>query len=564
MLKGKKFLTTAITLLAIIVLSVACSGNKTNNVPNNNSTTNDVKEPANEVTPNADPKTLRFTLGSDPPSLDPGIMTDAQSSIVASGLYEGLMILDAEGEPNYGIAEGHEVSADGLTHTFKLRSNATWSNGDPVTAHDFEYAWKRALTPELASEYAYILYYVQGAAEYNSGEGSVDDVKVKAIDDTTLEVTLISPTPYFTSLVTHYTYWPVHKATVEARDDWAIDAATITTNGPFLLKEWVHNDKVVLVKNPNYYNSDSINFDEVTMYIVEDDSTVYNMFQNDEIDWIGAQAGSVPNDYTALVIANKEAEVKDISSVYYYLFNTTEAPFNNVKVRQAFSMAIDRQSIIDNVTQANQTAAYGLVPGSIAGIDGKSFRELYPDTAYFTEDAEKAKVLLAEGLAELGLTSFPPTTLIYNTSDGHKAIAEAIVDMWRSNLGVELTLANSEFGTFLETRSAQQFSIARGGWGADFNHAINFTYDLIYSTSGNNDGKYTNAKVDQLLDESIKASTEEERLAKIAEAERITFQEDMGLMPIYYYTTVTMVKPHIVNVVSDYAGHINWINGDIK
>lgn len=564
MVKGKKLTSMLFLLLALTVFAAACSTNNTSTNNSSNSGTKTEAPAATESTTPSEPKTFRFTIASEPPSLDPALMTDAQSNIVGSGMFEGLMRLNIDGEPVNGVAESYTISDDGLTYTFKLRGDAKWTNGDAVTADDFVYAWKRILDPDLAADYAYMLYYIEGAEAYNGGAGSADDVNVKAVDANTLEVKLITPTPYFLSLLTHNSYWPVHPATVDAREDWAIEANTMVTNGPFILTEWKHNDKLVLTKNPNYFNASNIKFDEVTVLMVEDDTTVFNMFKNNEIDWIGAQAGAVPTDQTAAVISSGEAEVKDISSVYYFLFNTTEAPFNNAKIRKAFSMSLDRQSIIDNVTQANQTPAYGLVPGSIAGVDGKSFREIYPDTSYFKEDVEEAKKLLAEGLAELNLTSFPATTFIYNTSEGHRKIAEAAVDMWRTNLGLELSLANLEWGTFLETRSAQQFSIARGGWGADFNHAINFTYDLIHSASGNNDGKYTNAKVDQLLEESIKASSETDRIAKIAEAERIAFQEDMGLIPLYYYTTVTMVKPNFVNVASDYAGHLDWITGDIQ
>jgi len=250
-----------------------------------------------------------------------------------------------------------------------------------------------------------------------------------------------------------------------------------------------------------------------------------------------------------------------IASTYYYLFNTTKKPFSNVKIRKAFAMAVDRQAIIDNVTKANQQPAFGLVPPSIKGVDGKSFREMYPD-GYFQENLEEAKKLLAEGLQEEGLSAFPEVTLLYNTNEGHKAIAEAIVDMWRKNLGVEVKLANQEWGTFLETRDAQQFDIARAGWGADYNHAMSFTFDLIHSASGNNDGRYSNAQVDQLLNEAVAASDDKVILEKIAQAEKIAIEEDMAVLPIYYYTTVTMLKPGFVNVVSDYAGHLYWIYGD--
>jgi oligopeptide transport system substrate-binding protein len=299
----------------------------------------------------------------------------------------------------------------------------------------------------------------------------------------------------------------------------------------------------------------------VTITLVEEDSTVFNLYQTDKIDWIGAQAGSVPTDQVTQVIQSGEGEVRPIASTYFYHFNTTKKPFSNAKIRKALSMAINRQAIIDNVTKANQQPAYGIVPPGIKGVDGKTFRELYPDN-YFEENIEEAKKLLAEGLQEEGYSQFPETTLVYNTNEGHKAIAEAIVDQWRQALGIEVKLSNLEWGTFLEVRGAQQFDIARAGWGADYNHAVSFVYDLLYSTSGNNDGRYSNKRFDELVDQALASDNDKDALDKLAQAERIAFVEDMGVLPIYYYTTVTMVKPGFVNVVSDFAGHLNWIYGD--
>ncbi|OUS74418.1 hypothetical protein B1748_21015 [Paenibacillus sp. MY03] len=532
---------------------------------NNNKAANPGNKDGNNAgseTPAA-PQEFRFTLASEPPSLDPALMTDAQSSIVAAGLYEGLTRLNTKGEPENAIAKELTASEDGKTYTIKLRDDVKWSNGDPVTANDFEYAWKRSLNPETASEYAYMLFYLENGEKYNAGEATADDVGVKALDEYTLEVKLYTPAPYFPSLLAHYTYLPVHPATVDAAADWAAEAATIVSNGPFLLKQWAHADKLVLEKNPDYYNKDAINFDKVTISLVEDENTVYQLFETNKIDWIGAQAGSVPTDLTKQLIEEKKAEVTSVASTYYYLFNNEKAPFSNVKVRKAFSMAIDRQSLIDNVAQANQQPAFGLVPPSITGAGGKLFRETYPDT-FFTENVEEAKKLLAEGLAEEGMKTLPEVTLLYNTSEGHKKLAEAVVDMWRKTLGVEVKLANQEWGTFLETRKAGQFDIARSGWGADINHPINFTYDLIHPKSGNNDGRYNNPKVQELLDGSLVAETPEKTIEMLAEAEKIAIQDDMAVLPAYYYTTVTMVKPGIENVVSDYAGHIDWVFGSKK
>ncbi len=561
MMKYQKVLSTAMAVTLAGSLLAACSDNKDKNTASPSASAGNSPAESQASQENKTPQEFRFTLASEPPSLDPALMTDAQSSIVASGLYDGLTRLNPEGVPEPAIAKEWTVSDDGKTYTFKLRDDAKWSNGDPVTANDFEYSWKRALNPETASEYAYMLFYLENGEKYNSEQATEDEVGVKALDATTLEVKLASATPYFNSLIAHYTYWPVHQASVDGKPEWAADAKTIVSNGPFLLKDWAHGDKLVLTKNPDYYNKDKVSFDTVTISLVESESTVFSMFQTDKIDWIGAQAGSVPTDQVPQLVADKKATIKEIASTYYYLFNTKQKPFDNVKVRKAFAMSIDRQAIIDNVAKANQTPAFALIPPSINGLDGKGFREMYPDSGYFSENIEEAKKLLAEGLAEEGLDKFPETTLLYNTSEGHKAIAEAIVDMWRKNLNVEVKLSNQEWATFLETRDAGQFGLARSGWGADFNHAINFSYDLIHPKSLNNDGQYENAEVGKALDDAIVAAEEKDRVDLIAKAEKIAIADDMAVLPIYYYTTVTMLKPGFEDVVSDYAGHLDWAFG---
>ncbi|MFD0957844.1 peptide ABC transporter substrate-binding protein [Paenibacillus chungangensis] len=510
---------------------------------------------------NAAAAEFRFTIASDPPSLDPALMKDSTSGIVAAGLYEGLTRLNAEGFPEPAVAKDWTVSEDGLTYIFNLRDDVKWSNGDSVTAHDFEYAWKRVINPTTPADYAYKMNYIENAEAYNAGEMTdAAQVGIKATGDYTLEVKLHSPTPYFPSIVAFYTFYPVHQATVEASEGWAAEQETIVSNGPFKLKQWAHEDKLVLEKNPDYYATDKIGFDKVTLTVVNDENTIFNLYETDKIDWIGAQAGALSIDRTPKMIEEGKATVHNVGSVYYYEFNHAKAPFDNAKIRKAFAMSIDRQSLIDNVTKAKQTPAYGIVPPNIAGADDQTYRAMYADS-FFQENVEEAKKLLEEGMKEKGISEMPEITLLYNTSEGHKKMAEAVVDMWRKNLGVEVKLANQEWGTFLEAKKAGQFDIARSGWGADNNHPNSFVVDLLHPKSGNNDGKYMNEEVGKLLDASLKLPDMKESLDLIAQAEKIAFEQDMAVLPVYYYTTVTMLKDGFKGVGPDYSGTIDWVFG---
>ncbi|WP_276355264.1 peptide ABC transporter substrate-binding protein [Cohnella caldifontis] len=560
-MKMKKILTTALTVSLVGISLAACNSKGSDEGSSSPSASSPSSSASASSAAPEQSKEFRFAL-VEPPTLDPSLLKDAQSIIVDYGLFEGLTRLSADGEPQPAVAEKWDISEDGKTYTFHLRKDMKWSNGDPVTAHDFEFAWKRTLAKDTASDYAYFLFYLENGEEYNAGNATADQVGVKALDDYTLEAKLTKATPYFISLVAHNSYYPENQKVVEAKPDWASEADTIVTNGPFLLKKWEHNSNIVMEKNPNYYDKDKVHFTKVSVSLLEEDSTIYNLYQTDKIDWIGAQAGSIPSDHIPQMLKDGTAKVEPIAGTYYYEFNTTKKPFSNIKIRKAFSMAINRQAIIDNVTKGHQQPAFALVPPKIAGVDGKKFRELYPDNGFFTENVDEAKKLLAEGLQEEGLSKMPEFTLLYNTNEGHKAIAEAIADMWRKNLGVQVKVTNQEWGTFLNTRSAQQYDVARAGWGADFNHAINFTYDLIHSKSGNNDGKYSNAQVDKLLDDSLNAASEKDRLDKIAQAEKIAMADEMAELPIYYYTAVTTLKPGFTGVQSDYAGNLYWVFGD--
>jgi len=504
---------------------------------------------------------FRINLASEPPTLDPALATDQTSFTVINAMYEGLTRQDENGEVVPAAAEKWDVSEDGKTYTFHLQKDAKWSNGDAVTAHDFVYGWLRALDPNLEpkpSEYAYQLYYIAGAEDYNLGNGTAENVAIKAVDDYTLEVTLVNDTPYFASMLSLSVYAPIHSS-VKENPAFAAEAATNIGNGPFVMTEWKRNNSITLVPNENYHARDEIKFDKISFTMVNDSNSELNMYETNKVDYAGAPTGSLPVDQYPTISEKygDEFHIKGTSSLYYYLFNTTQAPFDNLKIRQALTMAVDRQLITEKVTMGGQLPAYGLVPPGIKGTNGE-FRAEYSD-AYFTEDLEVAKQLLAEGLAESGLTEMPAFSVTYNTNELHQKVAEAIVDMWRNNLGIDANIGNEEWGVFLENRNAMNFDIARAGWGADYNDPISYI-GLFTSTSGNNGTGYASEEYDALVKAAGAASDTKTRMDIMAQAEKM-FIESYSIIPLYYYSTVYLAKSNLENVYIDFKGDVNFIRG---
>jgi len=524
------------------------------------------KEPA--AGGKAENQVFRMNISAEPPSLDPAQAQDQTSFTVMVGLYEGLTRMNAAGEAEPAVAESWETSEDGKTWTFKLRQDAKWSNGDPVTAHDFEYSWKRTLDPNLdpPAPYAYQLYYLENAADYNTPDSgvTVDQVGVKALDDYTLEVKLANPTPYFLSLTSFVTYYPVHKATVEGNPAWATEAASFVGNGAFTLAEWTHNDSIKLAKNENFFNKDQINFTEVHMSMIAESQTELNLYNTGELDWTGGPNGEIPSEQIPVLKNDPEANlvIQGIASTYYMNFNNKKKPFDNVKVRKALAMAVNRQLLIDKITLGNQQPAYGFVSTGIKGLNDE-FRKEVDDKQYFQEDLEAAKKLWAEGIAEAGWDPATGFTITHNTGEGHRRIATALADMWKSAFGVGVKIEEQEWAVFLQNRTALNYDVARAGWGADYNDPMTFI-DMFTTTSGNNDIGFNNAEYDQLVKEAYATQDNAKRMELMAKAEKILIGDNMALLPLYYYTRIWMNKPYVKDVVIDYSGNMDFTRGWIE
>lgn len=506
---------------------------------------------------------LRLNMHTEPPSLDPAQMRDSISGMMGHALYEGLTVLDAEGKVQPGVAKRWDVSGDGLRYTFYLRDDAKWSNGDAVTAYDFEYAWKRVLDPQAVppSPYAYQLYYLKNAVNYHMSSEhpepvkNPDEIGVKAIDAVTLEVELSSKTPYFLSLTSFYTFFPVHREISEADPAFAAEADTLVTNGPFRMNHWEHFDTMSLVQNEHYWNKDQVHLEEVRISMVDNPGTALSMYKTGELDYVGEPLGEIHSDEYAFLEKEQpdEFQIRGIASTYYYVFNSTAAPFDQVKIREAFSMAIDRQLLIDSITKGGELAAYGFVPPGISGAE-TTFREEYKDE-YFAEGTAEAKRLLEEGMAEGGYSELPVITLTYHALDGNKRIAEAVAGMWREQLDVEVKLEAQEWGVFLTNRQSLNYQVASGGWSPDYNDPMTYL-DIFTSTSGTNDSGWSSEVYDQLVAKAYTSDDAKARMEAMAEAERLLVEQERVVMPIYYYTSASMIKPYVKDLFLDYKGDL--------
>lgn len=498
------------------------------------------------------PQELRVNINTEPPSLNPGLAEDSTSGTVLRNVLEGLTRINQDGKPEKAMAEDIKVSEDGKTYTFTIR-DAKWSNGDPVIAQDFEYAWKWALDPANNSTYAYQLYYLEGAEAFNTGKGEKDAVGVKAIDEKTLEVKLVNPTPYFEELTAFYTYLPVNSKIAEANPDWATDAGeNFTTNGPFHLVEWAHSDKIVLEKSETYWDAETVKLDSIEMIMINDPNTELSMFDNGELDWAGAPTGALPTDAMQALKDEGRLVTQPIAGIYNYKFNTTVEPFNNVNIRKAFAHALNRQELIDNILQGEQLPAMAIVPPSMFEENEKGY---FPDN-----DVEKAKEYLQKGLEELGLkdaSELPAVTLSYNTSEAHQKIAQAIQDMWKQNLGVEVTLDNAEWNVFLDNVNQMDYQVARMGWLGDFNDAINFLEMYRDADGGNNNTGWESKEFQELLAKSATETDPEARQQLLKDAEAI-FMEDMPVAPIYFYTNNWVQAENLKDVAVSGLGDVQY------
>ncbi|MDP5291007.1 ABC transporter substrate-binding protein [Oceanimonas sp. CHS3-5] len=485
----------------------------------------------------ADTQQLVRGNGSEPASLDPHKVEGVPESNVLRDLFEGLVNSGPNGEVVPGVAERWETS-DNLVYVFHLRDNAKWSNGDPVTAQDFEYALRRAVDPATASPYSWYLEKatIQNASEVVNGKKPASELGVKALDEHTLEITLASPVPYFVSMLSLAPTYPVHRATVEQYGDEWTRVGNMVSNGAYRLSNWVVNERIELERNPQYWNNAETVVEKVTYLPIASQNAEMNRFLSGELDL----TYDIPLEHFKRLQKERPDAIRvgGYVGTYYYIFNTQKPPFDDARVRNALSYAIDRDIIAGKVMGQGERPAYTLAPEVVDGFTPPAVAWAGWSQA---ERDEKARALIAQ--AGYGKDNPLRFELLYNTNDNHRKVAVAIASMWKKHLGVEVELVNQEWKTYLDTKTQGNFEVARAGWIADYNEASSML-DLMQSSHGNNDGKYSNPKFDKLMAESRLVSDKEARNGLYAQAEEI-LAVDMPIAPIYQYVKARLVQPHV-------------------
>ena len=496
----------------------------------------------------AEEQILHRGNGTEVQTLDPHKAEGVPASNILRDLYEGLTIEAPDGKVIPGAAESWTISEDGKVYLFKIRNNAHWSNGDPVTAHDFVYGLRRSADPATASKYSLILSPILHAEDVVSGKQPVEKLAVKAVDDYTLEITLKAATPYFLGLLNHSSTYPVHQASVEEHGSQFSRPGKLVSNGAYKLTEWVVQSHINLERNVHYWDNEDTIIEKVVYYPIEDQSTELKRYRAGEID----RTEEIPNKQFKWIKQNLNAElqVSPYLGSYYYGFNLTKPPFkDNLSLRRALSMAIDRKIIVEKITGIGEKPLYSWVPPGIYGYD--------PVQLDYADWSQEQRVAEAQKLyKEAGYSKGDPLTveIRYNTSENHKKLAIAIGAMWKMNLGVRVKLVNEEWKVFLENRKQKLVTeVFRAGWIGDYNDPYTFS-ELLHSQHGINDSGYNNPEYDALLEKAAFEGDPEKRIKILQQAESILLA-DQPIIPIYSYVSKHLLKPYVGNYVPNVLDH---------
>ena len=521
----------SLAVLMIVVMGMGCGGNAAKQAP-------------------AD--VLRVNVGAEVADLDPQLVTGVPEHRINSAIFEGLADLDmATMQPVPAAAASWDISPDGLVYTFHLRPEGKWSNGDPVTAADFVYSYERILSPKFAAEYAYMLHCLKNAKAFN--EGKITDfaqVGAKALDEHTLQLTLEHPTPYLLSMQMHQSWYPVQKKSVE-KFGGMLDRFTKWTqagnhvgNGPYRLAEWHPGEVIRVVKNEQYWDRDNVRIGEIAFYPISNLTTEERSFRSGALDMTESMPPMLVPKYKQENPA--VLHVEPYLGTYFYRLNTTKPPLDDKRVRQALSLAIDRSVITDSILKSGERPAYALVPLGMPG---------YEATAKLEEDVAKAKALLAEAGYPDG-KGLPEISVLYNTSEMHKTIAEALQSMWKERLGINVTLTNQDWKVYLTTMQNLDYQVARGSWIADFMDPINYL-ELFLSTGGNNQTGWKNEEYDRLINGAYAEPDAAKRTQMMQQAE-VLLMDELPCLPVYVYTFRYLQAERVKGFTPNPLGYRRW------
>ena len=536
-MKSKKLL--ALIVSAVMVLSLAaCGGDKGTE-----------GEAAGTAYPGtADEDTYVVDFRAEPPELNSLLTSDVTSGDVLRMVISGLYRLDENDQPVPDLAEETTVSDDGCTYTMKLREDATWSNGEPVTAHDFVFAYQTICNPKTGSVYAYIVYdNLLHVNEVYEGKMDPSELGVKALDDYTLEVTFENPLPYAEHLLSFASYYPLNEKAYNeiGADVYGDEADKIVTNGAYTISEWVHEDHITLTANENFYDPDRCAIKNVKYLMLKDSNARLNAFQGGEVDVVNLTGDQMAQAEELGIHTESYVD----NSVWYLQYNLQhkETGMDNVNIRKALMLAVDTKELCDNVLKDGSVPATGYVPTSINGGNG----ELYRDTAgdIIEPNVEEAKTLLEKGLEETGLTveDLNKISLLTDDTDGARRTCQFLQEQWKANLGIEVTINQQPFKNRLDAMQTGNFDVVLAGWVPDYNDPMTYL-DMFMTTNGNNYGKYSNEQYDSLLTQAMKESDFDERVSLLVQAEQLGIAEDVVVAPIYFQSTSYAVSDKVKNM----------------
>ena len=560
-MKKRKLLSLLLAGAMVVGLLAGCGGGtQGTEETGNESPAPGTESPAGGEEPSGE-FVININIASEPQTIDPALNTAVDGAVMLQHMFEGLMRWNDSGvetpgsdgqlhnaEIGPGQAETYDrvINDDGTaTYTFHLRDGITWSDGQPVTANDFVFAWQRLVDPETAADYSYMIGDVVNANAIINGEMEPSELGVSAPDDQTFVVTLNNDIPYFLEICAFPACFPVREDVV-GNAECTYSPDTYISNGPYVMSERVTNSHISMVPNEHYWDFESLGPDVITFHMMDDANAMISGYRSGDLDYIE----NMPVDEIPTLLASGELKIVDYLSTYYVCFQNQLEPFDDPRVREAFTLAIDRTYLVNNISQTGEIEAGAYVPNGVydaEGATGQTFREVggdyyAPTDADYEANCERARQLLADAGYPNG-EDFPVVEYLYNTDDRHQAVAEALQNMWETELGVQVTLRNEEWNSFLETRKQGDYSIARNGWTADYNDPMSFL-DMFLTGGGNNDAKYENPEYDALIAQAKAETDATTRWQLLHDAEDM-LMGDWAVAPLFYYTHKFMMNDDI-------------------